>query len=323
MPEPALKIASLLPSTTEIACILGLQAQLVGRSHECDFPPGVETLPVCTAAKIDSSLPSLDIDRQVKTILEQGVSIYKVHAELLRELQPDIVLIQAQCEVCAVSLKEVEEAMCGWLGHTAKIVSCSPMRLQDIWEDIRAVATACGVPERGEQVAAQLQQRVQAIAQQATRLPNKPKIACIEWLEPLMSAGNWMPELVTLAGGINLFGTAGEHSPWFSWEELCAADPDMIVILPCGFGLERTKTEMQALTGHPAWQTLRAVQAGQVFITDGNQYFNRPGPRLVESLEILAELFHSDVFDFGHHGKAWECFPQNPLRMENMVNRVF
>lgn len=309
MTGSALKIVSLLPSTTEIACILGLQSQLVGRSHECDFPPGVEALPVCTSAKIDSSLSSLEIDQQVKTILEQGISIYGVHADLLRQLQPDIVLTQAQCEVCAVSLKDVEAAMCGWLGHQAKIVSCSPMRLQDIWEDIRAVAAACGVADTGDQVVDALQNRVQAISQKAETLPNKPKIACIEWLEPLMSAGNWVPELVTMAGGVNLFGAAGEHSPWFSWEELQAADPDMLVILPCGFGLERTRLEMRALTEHPVWHQLRAVQNGEVYITDGNQYFNRPGPRLVESLEILAELFHPNRFNFGHAGKAWERFP--------------
>ena len=300
------RIASLLPSTTEIACALGLQAQLVGRSHECDFPPAVQTLPVCTAAKIDSSLPSLEIDRQVKAILEQGVSVYHVHAALLRDLQPDIILTQAQCEVCAVSLKEVEEAVCGWLGQQAKIVSCSPMRLADVWADIRMVAVACGVPERGEQVAASLCQRVDSIAQRARDIPKKPRVACLEWLEPLMSAGNWVPELVELAGGVNLFGAPGEHSPWFSWEELQAADPDVLVILPCGFGLERCREEMPALMAHPAWNGLRAVRNGKVYLTDGNQYFNRPGPRLVESVEILAEIFHPGLFDFGHRPTAWQ-----------------
>ena len=198
--------------------------------------------------------------------------------------------------------------MCGWLGHSAKIVSCSPMRLQDIWEDIRAVASACGVPERGEPVVASLQQRVRDISETAEHLPNKLRIACIEWLEPLMSAGNWVPELVTMAGGINLFGEPGVHSPWFSWEELQASDPDMLIILACGFSLQRTESEMPALTGHPAWSTLRAVQQGHVYITDGNQYFNRPGPRLVESLEILAEIFHPSQFNFGHAGHAWKRF---------------
>lgn len=311
-PSPdALKIASLLPSTTEIACALGLQANLVGRSHECDFPQGVENLPVCTAARLDSSRPSLEIDIQVKSILAEGLSVYEVHSDLLKTLQPDIILTQDQCEVCAVSLKEVEEAVCGWLGHQAKIVSCSPMALQDIWTDIRSVADACGVPQRGKQLVESLLAQVEAIASVATTQPQKPRVACIEWLEPLMSAGNWVPELVTLAGGINLFGEPGQHSPWFSWEELLAADPDLLVILPCGFGLERTRTEMTCLTENPHWQELRAVQMGQVFLTDGNQYFNRPGPRLVESLEIMAEIFHPKQFQFGHKNKAWEAFSES------------
>jgi iron complex transport system substrate-binding protein len=318
------KIASLLPSTTEIACALGLQEHLVGRSHECDFPPGVETLPVCTAARMDSSLPSAEIDRQVKDILSQGLSVYEVHADLLKTLQPDIILTQDQCEVCAVSLKDVEAAVCGWLGQPARIVSCSPMRLSDVWEDIHAVASACGVAERGRALVDSLTGRVERIAKTAQAQPNKPRIACIEWLEPLMSAGNWVPELVTLAGGINLFGTAGEHSPWFSWEELLAADPDIIVILACGFSLSRTRSEMSCLTEHPLWQQLRAVQTGQVYLTDGNQYFNRPGPRLVESLEIMAEIFHPEIFhpeifrpdrfQFDHQNQTWELFSSLPIR---------
>jgi iron complex transport system substrate-binding protein len=311
-PPHALKIASLLPSTTEIACALGLQANLVARSHECDFPIGVEALPVCTAARLDASRPSLEIDTQVKAILSEGLSVYTVHSDLLKMLQPDIILTQDQCEVCAVSLKDVEAAVCGWLGHPAKIVSCSPMGLQDIWTDIGSVATACGITERGQYLVESLLARVAAIEKNATTQALKPRVACIEWLEPLMSAGNWIPELVTLAGGINLFGEAGQHSPWFSWAELIAADPDLLIILPCGFGLARTRSEMACLVENPHWQTLRAVQTGQVFLTDGNQYFNRPGPRLVESLEIMAEIFHPQVFQFGHQNCAWELFPGPP-----------
>jgi len=301
-----LKIASLLPSTTEIACALGLQDHLVGRSHECDFPQGVENLPVCTEARMDSSLSSLEIDQQVKAILSQGLSVYEVHADLLKTLQPDIILTQDQCEVCAVSLKDVEAAVCGWLGQPARIVSCSPMQLRDVWSDIRAVASACGIPERGEKLVETLTGRVDAISKIAQAQPKKPRVACIEWLEPLMSAGNWVPELVTLAGGINLFGTVGEHSPWFSWEELIDSDPDILVILACGFSLARTRAELPCLTENPHWQKLRAVQNGQVYLTDGNQYFNRPGPRLVESLEIMAEIFHPDLFSFGHQNRGWE-----------------
>jgi iron complex transport system substrate-binding protein len=306
---PYLKIVSLLPSTTEIACALGLQENLVGRSHECDFPAGVENLPICTAARLDSSQPSGAIDRQVKTILSQGLSVYEVHTELLRTLKPNIILTQDQCEVCAVSLKEVEAAVCGWLGQDARIVSCSPMGLSDIWTDIQAVADACGLPERGHALVSTLTARLEKLAALASTQVAKPRVACIEWLEPLMSAGNWVPELVSLAGGINLFGQAGEHSPWISWPEIQQADPDILVILACGFSLKRTRTEMPCLTALPGWSSLRAVQNGQVYLTDGNQYFNRPGPRLIESLEILAEIFHPQSFNFGHENQAWERFP--------------
>jgi iron complex transport system substrate-binding protein len=309
----SMQIVSLLPSTTEIVCALGLKKNLVGRSHECDFPKGIDQLPVCTAAKIDSSRSSLEIDQQVKRILEQGVSIYQVHAELLKKLQPDIILTQAQCEVCAVSLKEVEEAVCGWLESPVQIVSCSPMGLADVWSDIHNVAMACDVPDKGKQVVESLMNRVSRIAEQTCDIAEKPRVACIEWLDPLMAAGNWIPELVTLAGGINLFGTAAQHSPWLSWEELLDADPDILVILPCGFGLERCRTEMAVLVNHPAWQQLRVVQNRQVFITDGNQYFNRPGPRLVESLEIMTELFYPGLFNFGHQNQAWQVFETNNL----------
>lgn len=303
-----LKIASLLPSTTEIACALGLTENLVGRSHECDFPPGVERLPVCTAARLDSSLSSREIDQQVKAILEQGISVYEVHSDLLRSLHPDVILTQAQCEVCAVSLKDVEAALCDWLGQQARIVSCSPMRLDDIWDDIRAVAEACNVAEAGEQMIGDLKRRMREISDQASLLQCRPRVACIEWLDPLMSAGNWVPELVELAGGVNLFGTAGEHSPWFLWDDLLKSDPDMVVILPCGFSLARARAEMSVLAEHPNWKELRAVRQGHVYLTDGNQYFNRPGPRLVESLEIMAEIFHPDTFNFGHRNNAWEVF---------------
>lgn len=303
-----MRIVSLLPSATEIACVLGLREQLVGRSHECDFPPGVENLPVCTEARIDSGANSLEIDRQVKAILEQGVSVYEVYADVLRQLAPDVILTQAQCEVCAVSLKDVEKAICQWVGKETAIVSCSPMRLSDVYLDIQAVADACGVSERGRTVTVSLQERAQVIADRTAALPDKPHVACIEWLDPLMSGGNWVPELVEMAGGTSLFGTAGEHSPWLSWDALIAADPDVLVILPCGFGVERTRKEMDALTRHPAWPNLKAVREGRIYITDGNQYFNRPGPRLIESLEILAELFHPELFDFGHQGTAWTAF---------------
>ncbi len=303
------RVVSLIASSTEIVCALGLEKSLVGRSHECDYPKTVTRLPVCTEPLIDPSRSSIEIDRQVKDVLRDALSVYRVDRGVLESLQPDVIITQSQCEVCAVSLRDVEGALAGWLDSRPRVVSLEPMGLADVWTDIRTVAGALGVPERGMSLVEHLQRRVAAIAERARALPTRPTVACIEWIEPLMAAGNWVPELVVLAGGVNLFGEAGKHSPWMTWEALRHADPDVIVVMPCGFDIPRTLEELPALTRNPEWCSLHAVKQGRVYVTDGNQYFNRPGPRLVESLEILAELFHPETFDFDHKGSGWVPVP--------------
>jgi len=303
---PKKRIISLLPSCTEIVCALDAADQLVGRSHECDFPPEVRHLPVCTAPKLNAQATSGEIDRQVKDLLQQAVSIYRIGLEKLKELQPDLILTQAQCEVCAVSLPEVEQAVAQWTGDRPQILSLSPNRLADIWDDIRRVAEALDVSENGRELLRSLKNRCVNVIEKACVIKRPPSVACIEWLDPLMAAGNWIPELVELAGGLNLFGESGKHSPWLNWEAIREHDPEVIVVMACGFDLARTRAEMPALARKPDWQKLRAVKSRRVFLTDGNQYFNRPGPRMVESLEILAEIFHPDRFHFWHKGKAWE-----------------
>lgn len=303
---PQHRIVTLIASATEIVCALGFRDQLVGRSHECDFPASVAALPVCTEPKLRTGVSSREIDAQVKRILTDALSVYRVHTETLRALQPTVLVTQSQCEVCAVSLRDVETALCNWIESRPQIVSLEPNCLADVWQDIRRTAAALGTPERGEQLIAALQQRMSAIAAQARSIAHQPTVACIEWIDPLMAAGNWMPELVEMAGGINLFGQAGMHSPWMTWEELRAQDPDVIIVLPCGFDIPRTRDEMPALTQKPDWQSLRAVRHRRVFLADGNQYFNRPGPRLAQSLEILAELLHPSEFQFGHQGSGWQ-----------------
>jgi iron complex transport system substrate-binding protein len=300
------RVVSLIASATEIVCALGFEDQLVGRSHECDYPPSVRRLPVCTAPKFDVHGSSLEIDRRVKEVLQQGLSVYSVDADLLRELRPDVIVTQSHCEVCAVSEKDVAEAVCGWLGSRPRVVSLAPNALADVWTGIRAVAEALGVPERGARLVEDLRARVEGVAERSRKLPGRPRVACVEWIEPLMAAGNWVPELVDLASGVNLFGTAGKHAPWMTWEQLTAADPDVIVVMPCGLDLGRCREEMPALAHRPGWDNLGAARAGRVFLTDGNRYFNRPGPRLVESLEVLAELLHPAVFRFGHEGTGWQ-----------------
>lgn len=299
------RIVSLIASATEIACALGMEDCLVGRSHECDFPPSVQRLPVCTEPKFDVHGSSRQIDERVKSILLDATSVYRVHADVLKELRPDVILTQTQCEVCAVSARDVEGALCDWLGTRPRVVALAPNALADVWDDIQRVADALDVSARGQPLVRQLKARMDDIAAQARALPDKPTVACLEWLDPLMAAGNWMPELVEMAGGVNLFGTAGKHSPWLEWRELRQRDPEVIIALPCGFDLARTRAEMAVLQRHAVWTALRAVQTGRVFVTDGNQFFNRPGPRLVESLEILWEILHPVACRFGHEGTGW------------------
>lgn len=283
-----------------------MEQELVGRSHECDFPPTVHHLPSCTESKLNTRTSSADIDREVKSLLRNALSIYVVDTGCLRQLRPDIILTQSQCEVCAVSLPEVEQAVSEWTGHKPRIISLAPNSLADVWDDILRVAGALNVSERGVEVVRQLKNRVEQIARLTRGLSRPPSVACIEWLDPLMAAGNWVPELVELAGGLNLFGEAGKHSPWLNWDAVREHDPEVVVILPCGFDVSRTWREMPGLANRPDWERLRAVRSGRVFIADGSQYFNRPGPRLVESLEILAELLHPGVFHFGHSPGGWK-----------------
>jgi iron complex transport system substrate-binding protein len=287
-----IRIASFIASATEIVDALGMSGSLVGRSHECDYPPGlVEHLPCCTKQKIEVSGNSLEIDRQVKANLTNALSIYEVLDDVLEELQPTHILTQTQCEVCAVSLRDVERSVASRLASRPKIVSLQPNCLEDIWDDMRRVASSLDIAERGEQVISDLREKMRLIAAGATT--KRPTVACIEWLSPLMAAGNWVPELVEMAGGVNLFGEAGKHSPWMTWEELVARDPDVIVVMPCGFDEVRTRAEMYWITERPEYAGLKAVRTGQVYPVDGNQYFNRPGPRVVESLEILTRILKS------------------------------
>jgi iron complex transport system substrate-binding protein len=300
------RIVSLIASATEIVCALGLEEHLVGRSHECDYPPSVQRLPVCTEPKFDVHGSSYQIDQRVKAVLQEALSVYRVHADQLKQLRPDVIVTQSHCEVCAVSQRDVEAVLCEWLAERPQIVSLAPNALADVWTDIQRVAEALNVSERGEEVVSRLQARMAGIADRARSLPDKPTVACVEWIEPLMAAGNWMPELVAMGGGNNLFGQAGQHAPWMTWDELRQRDPDVLVLLPCGFDIPRTRQDVPLLVQQPGWADLKAVQTGRVFVTDGNQFFNRPGPRLVESLEILAELLHPETFSFGHHGSGWQ-----------------
>jgi len=299
------RIVSLLPSATEIVCALGFEDQLVGRSHECDYPPPVVRVASLTEPKFKPEGSSAEIDQRVRTIVAQSLSVYRVDADRLRELRPGVIVTQSQCEVCAVSIGDVERAVADWTGTRPAVVSLAPAALEDVLSDIERVAGVLGVKQRGRGLTVQLRARMDAIAVRARSAASRPRVACIEWIEPLMAAGNWMPEMVEMAGGVNLFGDAGKHSPWMKIDELVASDPDLILVAPCGFGIERALADLPALAADSRWSTLRAVRERRVCVADGNQYFNRPGPRIVESLEILAEVTHPELFRFGHEGSGW------------------
>ena len=286
-------------------CALGREHALVGRSHECDWPPSVRRLPAVSRPAFATAGSSRAIDLALKERLARALSIYEVDAALLKSLRPDLVITQTQCEVCAVTPADVERAACELVEGPARILALEPNGIDDVWSDISRVGAALGAGADGDRLRAQLEGRVAAIARKTAVLGRRPRVAVVEWIEPLMAAGNWMPELVALAGGTNLFGAARKHSPWMTWRALSEADPDAIVVSPCGFDLARTAAEMPTLAANPGWPALEAVRAGRVYLVDGNAYFHRPGPRLVESLEILAELLHPGAFDFGHEGRGW------------------
>lgn len=282
---PELRIVSLIASATEIVNELGLLPWLVGRSHECDYPAAIQSLPVCTRPRFAVTGNSREIDDLVKGTLANALSVYQVFDDVLEALQPTHIITQAQCEVCAVSLRDVERSVACRLASKPRIISLEPNLLADIWNDIAKVAISAGLDP--DPFIENLRCRIEKARRPLTPAP---RVACIEWLEPLMAAGNWMPELVEMAGGVNLFGEVGKHSPWMTWDELVAADPDVIMVAACGFDIPRTQSEMHWIIERSEWPRLKAVRENRVYVTDGNQFFNRPGPRVVESFEILTEI---------------------------------
>jgi iron complex transport system substrate-binding protein len=301
------RIVSLLPSATEIVCALGLQDQLVGVSHECDYPPEIVGRPALTEPKINPRRASAAIDRDVRRLVEDGLSVYRIRTDVLRQLAPDVIVTQDQCEVCAVSYPEVERAARQCLDSDVAIVSLRPTRLDDILADIGRVAVACDRVAAGEALVAGMRQRLHAIGERAKRVHSRPRVACLEWLDPLMMAGNWIPELVDLAGGGYDVVTPGALTPTISWADLAAYAPDVIVVMPCGFKIEQTQEEMETLTGKREWQELPAVRNRRVYIADGNAYLNRPGPRIVDSAALLAGLIQPGFFATGIPPGSWSA----------------
>ncbi len=293
-PAAPARVVSLLPSATEIVCALGAADALVGISHECDFPAAIRDRPALTRPRVDPQGSSRDIDAAVRAAARDALSIYVVDEARLGALAPDLILTQDLCEVCAVSLDDVRASVAK-LAHRerVRIVSLRPTRLADALGDVERVAAALGLPARGAAVRAALDERVRAVAARAALAPSRPRIVSLEWLDPLMLGGTWMPELIGLAGGTAAGAAAGQPAPTIDPTALAALRPDVVVVKPCGFSLERTLAERDVIER----SVLAAVgAAARVYVTDGNAFFNRPGPRLVESLEIMAACAHPELF---------------------------
>ena len=291
-----MRVVSLLPSATEIVCALGAAEQLVGISHECDHPPEVVAgLPALTASRLSVDGGSGRIDRSVRDLLRAALAIYDLDVDRLAELDPEVIVTQDLCEVCAVSYDAVCAATERLAGRNVQLVSLHPQRLDDIWGDIRTVAAALGRRAAGEALLAGLRARLERV-ERRTAAASRPGVVSIEWLNPVMLGGTWMPELITIAGGDPLGVAAGERVPTMDLARLAALEPEVVVIKPCGYPVQRTLDELKLLPEVLPWGDWPAVQAGRVYVADGNAYFNRSGPRIVDSAELLAGCLHPDRF---------------------------
>lgn len=299
-----MKIISLLPATTEIIYGLDLAENIVGRSHECDFPEQVKGLPVCSEPKYPFNGQSYAIDQKVKAILAEGLSIYRIDAQKIKDLNPDLILTQDQCEVCAVNLQEVEECL-SQIGTDASILSFSPETMEDILTDIQIIADKLQVSDKGRRLRKKIEDRFSEIKEKTSKL-TPIHMEVIEWIDPLMSAGNWMPDLIEIAGGYSTLAQSGKHSPFIDFEVLKRADPEVLAIIPCGYSLEQTNSELDTLLELEGWDQLKAVQNKRVYIADGHQFFNRPGPRIADSARILAEIMHQKLFQPEYKNSGWQ-----------------
>lgn len=300
-----MRICSLLPGATEIAFALGLGDQVVGVTHECDYPPAARDKPVVVKSAIDSKrMSAAEIDRKVGELLEAGKGLYHVDEQALIAADPDIILTQGLCEVCALDYDEVVKAAAR-LARRPKIVSLNPHRLTDLLDDILLVGEATDRQSAAKTIVAGLRERIERVG---WREPNsRPRVVCLEWFEPLYAAGHWVPEMVALAGGYDVLGREGEPSAKITWSEVVGANPEVILLMPCGFDTRRTVKEATPLRALPGWDRLPAVKTGKVFALNGNAYFSRPGPRLVNGLEILARIIHPETV-------TWSLSPADAAR---------
>ncbi len=302
-----MRIVTLLPSATEIISRLGLEKNLVGVSHECDFPESMTSLPKLTSSSINTNLSSTNIHQSVMELMKRVVSVYDLDVELLKSLQPDFIITQDLCDVCAVSFEQVEQACQEVLATDARIISLKPKLLGDIWDDVQNVADQLSVSEKGREFREEVESRIKAVQ---TRMEKgiAPKVLTIEWIDPIYIGGMWLPEMINIVGGEVCFAKSGQPAPVVKKDDLTEIEPDVVVVKPCGYKLEQTLKELELLRQQlPDWKN-----PPRIYLVDGNSYFNRPGPRILDSLEILAYCTHPDLFpEFGEQYKEGIIEPGN------------
>jgi iron complex transport system substrate-binding protein len=308
-----MRIVSLLSSATEMLFALGIGNQVLAISHECDYPPEATKLPRATRSIVDSTRPSHEIDVQVKRLLSAGEALYEIDRDLIRQLQPDLIVTQAQCDVCAVRYQDVVDFVAAEPSLVlAKIVALNPQSVENILDDVLAVGRAARCAAAASRLKDRLSGRYARIIDTARRdgdTAQRPRVVVIEWTDPLMTAGNWTPELIAAAGGDSLLAESRQHSDYVAWSDIVAARPDVLIVAPCGFNLERSLREAQRLIDLPGFCELPAVVQERAYVIDGNAYLNRSGPRIIDSLEILAHLIRPDRFEAPAgelaEGRAW------------------
>ena len=291
-----MRICSFLPSGTEIVYALGLGDSLYAVSHECDYPTAALDKPKIVRSKFDADkLSSQEIDRVVTEMYQRGERIYEVDEDVLRDAAPDLLLTQELCDVCAVSYEDVRHAA-SRLAYPPNVVSLDPASVGNMLEDIQMVGDLCGVPDAASAFVTELRERMNAVRSKASASASMPRVACIEWLEPPIVAGHWIPQMVELAGGVDALAKPGEASRRITMDELRAAEPDVLVLMPCGMDAQRAREEFEALENLEEWASLPAVANGRAYFVDSGSYFSRSGPRLVDGLEQMAQIFHPDMF---------------------------
>lgn len=287
----SMKMVSLFPAATEMLCLLGFSDELVGVSHECDEPGFVRSLPKVTHCKIRSDLSSGQIDQAVREQLATGESLYEIDGELLRSLKPDVIVTQTLCNVCAVDDSAIDSAL-GSMRSSVRVIALQPMGLEDVLRSILDIGSDLSVPNQARDIVDGLRQRIAKVRDSVCGVDKLASTVMLEWIDPLFSAGHWSPELIRLAGGQEKIGIENQPSRTIAWQEVVQADPDVLLIACCGYGIERTKQDLPILAKHPGFSELSAVRSGRLYLGDGNAYFNRPGPRLIDTLELIGHALH-------------------------------